>query len=310
MRKCCSAALGRLVISNSQNASLRSRHKGMQEEGYRVVTLKVPLHSDAIDGRDYSQRDLRREFRQILDKHSTTRVLRSHSPEYLNSLEYLMMAVTMDLFRAILECWQPFITELFVHLELARLNADLKADLRHRQTDFSCLRRLAKLLRDLHLAFQHTYDSMSLHPEQFDAARLRGIKLEFKDKVEELIRRADETRQMKDSKLKELDSELKTRMTKSNEAQEKSLKRLTVLAEIFLPFSLACSLLSMSIRVVDLGFLWYDFFGLSTTIMFLTFTTYLWMRRWDRYPHKPPRIQKLRWPILSLIVEISRISWG
>lgn len=64
--------------------------------------------------------------------------------------------------------------------------------------------------------------------------------------------------------------------------QAQSVKRLTLLATIFLPISLAASLLSMSTRAADLGNLWYDYFGISVIALFLVSMGYYCLLIWDR----------------------------
>ena len=48
----------------------------------------------------------------------------------------------------------------------------------------------------------------------------------------------------------------------ANERQESSLKRLTLVASVFLPLTMACSLLSMSKRVNEIGAIWWDWLGI------------------------------------------------
>lgn len=62
-------------------------------------------------------------------------------------------------------------------------------------------------------------------------------------------------------------------------AQASSLKRLTIFAAVFLPISLASSLLSMSTRAAALGVLWYDFFGINVTLGLVMCTLYQVFRK-------------------------------
>jgi hypothetical protein len=50
----------------------------------------------------------------------------------------------------------------------------------------------------------------------------------------------------------------------TNESQASSLKRLKLVASVFLPLTMACSLLSMSTRVNGLGPIWWDWIGIVT----------------------------------------------
>ena len=64
----------------------------------------------------------------------------------------------------------------------------------------------------------------------------------------------------------------------TDEGQAQSVKRLTLLAAIFLPLSLASGLLSIGTRTADLGLIRYDYLRISTLLMFLVFIVYQLMR--------------------------------
>ena len=78
-----------------------------------------------------------------------------------------------------------------------------------------------------------------------------------------------------------IESNAEVRRSIIQENQTLAVNGLTVLAPIFLPISLASSLLSMSTRVVDLGALWYDYFGLSSTLILCVYIAYCIMRGRD-----------------------------
>ncbi|KAI4114067.1 MAG: hypothetical protein LQ338_008061 [Usnochroma carphineum] len=59
-----------------------------------------------------------------------------------------------------------------------------------------------------------------------------------------------------------------------NVHESQSVKRLTMLATVFLPLSLSSSILAMSTRLVDLHLLLYDFVGVSLILGSLAFTLY------------------------------------
>jgi hypothetical protein len=61
-----------------------------------------------------------------------------------------------------------------------------------------------------------------------------------------------------DNLVERSNSALQNFLVKVNQKQAENTKGLTVFAAIFLPISLARSLLSMSTHAVDLGSLWYD----------------------------------------------------
>jgi hypothetical protein len=63
----------------------------------------------------------------------------------------------------------------------------------------------------------------------------------------------------------------------SNANQANSVKRLTIIAAIFLPLSLASSLLAMTESVQKVGELWFDWMGLWLTMGFIVALVYsLW----------------------------------
>ncbi|KAF7513979.1 hypothetical protein GJ744_006593 [Endocarpon pusillum] len=77
----------------------------------------------------------------------------------------------------------------------------------------------------------------------------------------------------------------------TNQRKEASLKRLTLVASIFLPLSLACSMLSMTQKVNKLGSIWWDWLGIVfiiglVVLSFYRVTTY-WHNLWQR--------EKFRW---------------
>lgn len=78
-----------------------------------------------------------------------------------------------------------------------------------------------------------------------------------------------------------LASSMKKSLTEERQAD--SVKRLTLLAAIFLPLSLASSLLSMGSRAKELGLLWYDYIGLCAVLFFVVITVYQGMYVLDLY---------------------------
>ena len=69
----------------------------------------------------------------------------------------------------------------------------------------------------------------------------------------------------------------------STSAGAASTERLTLVASIFLPLTLASSLLAMSTRASSLGLLWYDFFGICITLGFIVLMLYQVFRKWDNW---------------------------
>jgi hypothetical protein len=60
--------------------------------------------------------------------------------------------------------------------------------------------------------------------------------------------------------------------------ESEGVKRLTVLAAIFLPLSLTCSILSMQTRFADLHYLLYDFLGVFIILVSMSIVAYLLIR--------------------------------
>ena len=65
-----------------------------------------------------------------------------------------------------------------------------------------------------------------------------------------------------------------TALTKSNEKQTASLKRLTLVASVFLPLTLGATVLAMTTRPSGLGILWYNYFGICLTLGFVVLVLY------------------------------------
>ena len=62
--------------------------------------------------------------------------------------------------------------------------------------------------------------------------------------------------------------------SKFQESQAASAKRLTLLAAVFLPLSLAAGMLGMNSRATNLGIIWYDFFALCSLLSVVAFFSY------------------------------------
>ncbi|KAI1345294.1 hypothetical protein F5Y01DRAFT_110058 [Xylaria sp. FL0043] len=260
----------------------------MLEEEAIQMTFKFPSlssshHSISFGGpKDYDDRSLKVQFQRILRSPSSATLV---CPK---STSALVMAVMMDFFRATLESWRLFVTGLFV-MSKCRSDEDLESRLRNG----SQLRWLAKLPRNLKLAFWYTYDSMLPLVDRDQKAKFEAIRTEFDHKIEWLTSRMDDV-------VNDLDADLTSKSTRLEQAQTASVKRLTILAAIFLPLSLSSSLLSMSSRVAELGVLWYDYFGVSSSLVFLMVLVYVGIRNWDQYASKP---YHLPWPIVSFFME-------
>lgn len=72
----------------------------------------------------------------------------------------------------------------------------------------------------------------------------------------------------------------------TNATSERSLKRLTIMAGLFLPLSLASAILSMTTRVRALGAILWDWFGLAIVIVTLVLFGYSFTAFWNPYKFK------------------------
>jgi hypothetical protein len=93
---------------------------------------------------------------------------------------------------------------------------------------------------------------------------------EFRELLIEVQGICTEVRQRSDSISKRLEGRLKFIEIGQNYYETSGLRLLSLLAIIFLPLSLASSLLSMQTRFVDLHYLLYDFFGVIVLLGTIT----------------------------------------
>lgn len=90
-----------------------------------------------------------------------------------------------------------------------------------------------------------------------------------------------------------------------NERQAQGVKRLTVLTAIFLPLTLAASLLSMSKPASSLGWLWFDWAGLCLSVGFSAVVGYsVW--RW--LSELPTTMGLKSWKAFSTVPGLRRLS--
>ncbi|KAK7425563.1 hypothetical protein QQZ08_008004 [Neonectria magnoliae] len=182
------------------------------------------------------------------------------------------MAVTLDILRANVECWAVNTSDLIRDMpsewslyEGSRSNQSLH------------ITKIHTAAHHLENVLQYTYSSLLAAvegKEDVDIQRLKAIGLEIDAKLEVVKIRLQHWRS-------QIDRMVNISSARTDEMQAESVKRLTLLAAIFLPISLASSLLSMSVRATDLGDLWYDYFGLASISMFLVALIYLCLRVWD-----------------------------
>jgi hypothetical protein len=181
--------------------------------------------------------------------------------------------VVLDLLRAVIECWIVFVTETL----LQTLPYILEQDTRSRAYNTDALNSISKISRDIGLLSQVTLDSALLALKDDDLTsrnKLRSVRVESNAKLQRLQHRIDDL-------IVSFETVSAVKKTLVEEVQTQSIKRLTILAAIFLPLGLASSLLSMQTRVIDLGILWYDYFGICFLLFFVGVNFYQLLRLQD-----------------------------
>ena len=180
--------------------------------------------------------------------------------------------VVLDLLRAMVECWIVFISQM---IRMSTTNI-AGLDNRLRSLNVSTLREISRIARDLDLAIKHVIQAalIFLGRQGDGQIRLRQIEVEVTAKTRTIKNKVDDF-------LVTMDSISAVKKTLLEENQALSVKRLTLLASIFLPLSLASSVLSMNTRVSKLGILWYDYAGLCSILVFCVFVVYQCMRITD-----------------------------
>lgn len=209
---------------------------------------------------------LKRHFLKLLLSPDSATRIDSHTPEIA------VMAVTLDLLRASLECWATFFSDLA--RELHKLSNKREWLLSHQSPS---IRSMPDFVSRLQLNLRHTYACFLAEIEDVanaDLARLRSLEREIDAKL-------DVVQLQSRHWLDLIETMASITAAYTDEVQAQSVKRLSLLAAIFLPISLASGLLSMNVRAADLGPLWYDYFGLAIVAMSLVALLYLCLWTWD-----------------------------
>ena len=181
--------------------------------------------------------------------------------------------VTLDLLAAAVECWITFLAHMLPKVRRYVSGFDERSRLRNA----SALEHIAAIIRDLELAIQFTLRVAlnSVDPQHLSRkAALERLEIELVAKTQSLKNKIQDM-------VSAVESNSTARRSIIQENQTLAINRLTLLAAIFLPISLASSLLSMSTRAVDLGPLWYDYFGLCSTLILGVYVAYCVMRGKD-----------------------------
>ena len=178
--------------------------------------------------------------------------------------------VSLDMLRATIECWWDFLASI----RRQSMASDFEPDWYQLQHDKQHVRGFAQMVRDIGRALEATLVSIAeFHEIAPDRRRQHGMIVhETRSKLSALNDVIQDVQSYYDNLVHVQDST-------QNIAQAATLKRLTVFAAVFLPISLASSLLGMSSRAAALGLLWYDFFGISVTLGFIMYTVYMVTRK-------------------------------
>ena len=179
--------------------------------------------------------------------------------------------ITLDLLDTLLSCWISFADEI---LRRSIWSDDFDdsfplAKTRQHVDDFS------KAVRDLGQTIEACIEVLQASTH-FDAGK--KAKLELKVLT---VRHHHKVVQSLMSDVESIAANSVTQAESSvNQRQERSLRRLTLVASIFLPLTLACSLLSMTNRVNELGALWWDWLGIVVIIALVVTTGYRITTTW------------------------------
>ena len=210
---------------------------------------------------------LKFHFQRLLESDRAAAAIPQSSPSFACQM------IILDLLRATVECWIVFVSQA---AEKSTLHV-MDLDNRSREFNILAFKEMSRIAKDLDLATRYTMDtalvslefhaeaSPELHAQQ--KKRLRLIEIEVIAKTRTIKNKVDDI-------LDTIESVSAIQKLCVEENQALSLKRLTLLATIFLPLSLASGLLSMSTRVSQLQLLWYDYAGLCSLLLFCIFVIY------------------------------------
>ena len=182
-----------------------------------------------------------------------------------------LQLITIDFLRAVLGCWLIFLVGIQREvLDAIEDQVDITFIMRGINIlDFKELsHRLSDLEGCVDFAFRSLHISMTgSDTRALDMQKLKLIEVAFRAKLKAAKAKVDVI-------LDTFVTQIESKSEYSNRHQERSLKRLTILASVFLPLSLSCSILSMGTRVTDLGLIWYDWAGLCALWIFIVFSIY------------------------------------
>lgn len=210
----------------------------------------------------------------ILDTARSSLAFVSGSPQMTR------MLITLDLLRASVDAWHTALQHLAKWSKLTTASfTHLTA--KTSQEDTATIDGLASSIHDMGACLNYLLEMIESSSDITNIKRWAKLKIEISARLGSLKDTIDNIRRDNERRLKLIESDW-------NQRQAFSAKRLTLVASIFLPLTLAASLLSMGSRARDLGELWYDWVGICITVGAATLVPYRVYRGIQRtwYDHR------------------------
>lgn len=231
-----------------------------------------------------------------------TRVTEHNSAVEMHSgnMELASRLITFDILEASVECWIDFLR--FVREKAAWQPRSFGAyegfeDQIPLVGDREHIADFGRAIRDLVQGLEICIDAIDLQQKFDDGQQQQWAFL----KLQSQTRRSVMQNIMKDIE-EYIDGFVSRGETLIGERQEASLNILTIVASIFLPLTMACSLLSMSNRVNSIGVLWWDWLGVVLIIGIVV----LFGFQVSRKMHQIRRQPRLQWILRTLKEEFER----
>lgn len=198
---------------------------------------------------------------------------------YTGNIDLGRRLFTFDLLRVLILCWADFLDELRQRSRWKTKRLDGLGDIEEKLPDLGDREHITdftKAVRDITQSARICCESIQLHADftadqskcfedlqlriRLDCEVLQNCMRDLEDNIDNLVSKAEKLNLRR---------------------QEESLKRLTLVASIFLPLTFACSLLSMGNRVKDIGGVWWDWMA----IVLITALTVMIGYRTTRFYH-------------------------
>jgi glycopeptide antibiotics resistance protein len=188
--------------------------------------------------------------------------------------------VTIELLDSLLDTWTSFLES--ISYDPAYLSHDrLQSNARKVSHEWRHVKDFARATKEIIMCSEAAIESIGLITtlSENDKTILRDIEFEKR------LLHKDTCNAM--NALEQSVERLLTRTEQAvSQQQNLNIKRLTILSAIFLPLTTACSLLSMSTRVNELGALWWDWLGIVVAIAIVIFTVWRANDKWCRWRNR------------------------